>query len=222
MKQYFSLIELLVVIAIIAILVSLLLPALNKVKARSLDTVCLGNFKQGGVAMASYAQDYNDYANPWPLATWSGDACVRYTTSWRGFGLYWREKYLGNPKQLYCFQFGKVNNTARGETEYSFIDWNTMKYKQGTPSSLGSAGAEAEVIWGCYVMRGMRSSTNQPPRLFKAADTAMASEYGCNRLDGTLNPRWRAAHNRKWPTLFGDCHALFLEEREIRKVWWYD
>ena len=217
MKQYFSLIELLVVIAIIAILVSLLLPALNKVKARSRDTVCLGNFKQAGIAMSSYAQDYKDYANPWPLASWSGDACVRFTDSWRGFGLYWREKYLGNPKQLFCGQFGEINNSARGDIEYNAIDWSTLKYKPGTPSSLGSAGAEAQVIWGCYIMRGMRSSTNRPPRLFKAAGTAMASEYGCSRPE--QSSRWQAAHNRKWPTLFGDSHALFLEEREICKVW---
>ena len=220
MKQYFSLIELLVVIAIIAILVSLLLPALNKVKARSRDTVCLGNFKQAGIAMSSYAQDYKDYANPWPLATWSGDACVRYTDSWRGFGLYWREKYLGNPKQLFCGQFGEINNSARGDIEYNAIDWSTLKYKPGTPSSLGSAGAEAQVIWGCYIIRGMRSSADRPPRLFKAATTAMVSEYGCNRI--LLADRWVAAHTGRWPVLFGDGHAVFMGERAIRKAWWYD
>ncbi|MGE3312625.1 MAG: type II secretion system protein, partial [Limisphaerales bacterium] len=89
----FTLIELLVVIAIIAILASMLLPALSKAKGKAQQTACLNNLKQIGLATKLYAGDFEDYLPPIQARLPQGGG----ESSWRAH-LY---PYLGNTARIY-------------------------------------------------------------------------------------------------------------------------
>ncbi|MBC7783854.1 MAG: prepilin-type N-terminal cleavage/methylation domain-containing protein [Burkholderiales bacterium] len=121
-RRGFTLVELLVVIGIIALLISILLPSLNKAREAAKKTMCLSNLRQSHIALNMYA---NMYKGRTLIGHSSGVYQANYTLWFRGdtepmeMGLLYRAKLVKEAKELYCpsnfdpqHEYDSYNNLA--------------------------------------------------------------------------------------------------------------
>ena len=139
MKKYrFTLIELLVVIAIIAILASLLLPALNRARDMANMASCLGNCRQIGLGIAQYTNDFNSYL---PRATWSDTNAAKTGKSWSYVIL----PYVGNNTKIFLCPKDPFSVPAYGMAPLSYL-YNCAADKKTTPLERNPAGKKISKI----------------------------------------------------------------------------
>jgi prepilin-type N-terminal cleavage/methylation domain-containing protein len=116
-KSGFTLVELLVVIGIIALLIAILLPALQKAKEQASRVKCMSNYKQILLALRTYANDNHD-SSP--------------NVNWGGSGSQGDQEYLGHiPGWLYD-PWVRTTTAPNGQPYFANNLWNPEAVKTGS------------------------------------------------------------------------------------------
>jgi prepilin-type N-terminal cleavage/methylation domain-containing protein/prepilin-type processing-associated H-X9-DG protein len=209
-RRAFTLIELLVVIAIIAILASLLLPALSKAKQKAWTTNCTSNLKQIGLGMRMFADDNED----------------RYPESGGTIG--WNPTDPNSSSNAWMQQiFGYVQNTnvyhCPGNVQLPLKNQSAFNYFNGARAAFIATGQEAAVnarqilFPAAYVLSGDTIDNGQ----YFSPDDADKDDYSQNCVGGFVNGTpavdWQA-HNGGQQILFADGHVKWYRGYQTNEM----
>ena len=218
----FTLIELLVVIAIIAILAAMLLPSLNKAKAKAQGIQCMSNTKQVMLGYLLYTDDFNNRVIN--AADWTGDQWLDWTTSPDNTNLVMLlddkkaplAKYFGKSKNLYKCPADKfVSPAQRGRGWTERVRSISMNAFSGYPIA-----GEDPSSFNKYKAFQKSTEPLRPTELFVILDEHPDS----------INDGWYIAVGRDWGGAYawcdfpstlhnGACGFAFLDGHSQIKKW---
>ena len=136
-----------VVIAIIAILASMLLPALSKARDKAQITKCISQLKTHGQALSMYCHDFNDFLPPIYRNRAMREIIHTSEQGWLSYGLFYSEGYVDNPRILYCPASDR--DPMRQGSWSNLANW----YTGGIGGFSPNTSLDAYTITGGYVYR---------------------------------------------------------------------
>jgi prepilin-type N-terminal cleavage/methylation domain-containing protein len=201
-RRAFTLVELLVVIGIIAVLISLLLPAMSRARRQANRTVTLAHLQQIGQAMANYAVEFRG-ARPTNLTDQNEDG-----RALGGLALLAARYKL--PTKLFINP--NTNDTPADRFNADgwpiFLEIDGVEITPDLPATIDSSNIES-VRWHCsfaYDHERKRSGRRLAPRVY-LGDRA---DYGRGR---SFSANW---DGQGMCLLFTDQHAEFVKTKSIQ------
>ncbi len=194
-KKNFTLIELLVVIAIIAVLASMLLPALGKARNKAKAISCASQLKQIGTGIDMYVSDNNDDMIK-SYVSWYGDNFKGMWNSDNDFNSI--SPYIENKKVR---KFCPIRTTSITGTSSGYLDFNT---------------------YGSYGMNSNVGYTSSSVRLSKKGDCRTPSKT-FTVMDYLAFLRWdrsNSTYNQPANVSAAELENWFRHDKSVNILYW--
>ena len=187
-------------IAIIAILAAMLLPALNKARAKAHAMSCLGNMKQFGVMFSAYNQDNDGW-----YIQWSRESAAYTTWNW-AFGI--RDLYKLQPKvykcpgssmltSIYTNGYEDVTKKPNTASRYYYIGYGYNYYHIGGDFGSGElcrSAKESEIKNPSAKIMLVDSWNNTTSGVCAVDDKGVGNMNFHDRHEGGANILWADFH----------------------------
>jgi prepilin-type N-terminal cleavage/methylation domain-containing protein len=220
-RNGFTLIELLVVVAIMAVLISLLLPAVGRAKLAAKGNQCLINLRNLGAALQYYATDYHDNLPPFNQGP-VGPPGVDYVWSFVLVnGGYIR---VETPSILVCPVCHPIpnidtNNHRDHNRSYIYNDWKYLETGQIGVLKIGELGGNMVLITEWPGANGFWLPAGQPNYgVWWNSGWGIVPSFldSSNRRIRYLIP----SHEDRCGVLFGDFHAEMVPADAGSRLQW--